>query len=118
MKVFEIVSAKEVLEKLSQNKSLPTRTAYKVYLMLDKAQATLQFYETKRMEIFREFGVEKDGQIEIPPEKIPEASSKMDEVLGLDIEDTIEKVDISLDVDLGISPSEIQQLIPFINFTD
>ena len=118
MKVYEIISAKEVLEKLSQNKSLPTRTAYKVYLMLDKVQTTIQFYETKRMEVFREYGVEKDGQIEIPPERIKEASAKMDEVLGLDIEEDIDKVDISLDVDLGISPAEIHQLIPFINFTD
>ncbi len=118
MKIYDIISAKETLEKLAQNKSLPTRTAYKVYLMLNKAQATIQFYESKRAELFREFGVEKDGQIEIPPEKIPEASAKMDEVLNLDTQEEIEKVDVSLDIDLGVSPAEIQQLVPFINFTD
>lgn len=118
MKIYDIISAKDILEKLAQNKSLPTRTAYSVYLMLNKAEATIQFYESKRAEIFREFGIEKDGQIEIPPEKIPEASAKMDEVLDLETQEEIEKVDISLDIDLGVSPAEIQQLVPFINFID
>ena len=118
MKIADIIMAKEILEKLAQNKSLPTRTAYKIYLMLSKAQSSLQFYENKRVEVFKEFGVEKDGQIEIPPEKIPEASAKMDEVLALDIPEEIERVDVSLDIDLGVSPAEIQQLVPFINFIE
>ena len=42
----------------------------------------------------------------------------MDEVLNLDTQEEIEKVDVSLDIDLGVSPAEIQQLVPFINFTD
>ena len=118
MKIYDIISAKEILEKLAQNKDLPTRTAYKVYLMLDKTQSSIQFYESRRAEVFKEFGIEKDGQIEIPPEKIPEASAKMDEVLDLDVQEEIEKVDISLDLDLGVSPAEIHQLVPFINFID
>ena len=118
MKIHNVISAKEVLEKLSQSRDLPTRTAYKIYLMLEKAQGALQFYESRRLEIFKEFGVEKDGQIEIPPEKIPEASVKMDELLDLDLPEEIEKVDISLDIDLGVSPSEIQMLTPFINFVE
>lgn len=118
MKIKDIILAKELLEKLAQNKNLPTRVAYKVYLMLNKVQSTIQFYETKRIEVFKEYGVEKDGQIEIPPEKVPEASVKMDEILNLDTLEEIEKADISLDVDLGVSPAEIQLLLPFINFTE
>lgn len=118
MKIYEIISAKETLEALSQNKNLPTRTAYKLYVMIDKVQTSIQFYNDKRMEVFKEFGVENGDQIEIPPEKIPEASKRMDEVMNLDVQEEIEKVDISLDIDLGISPAEINQLVPFINFID
>ena len=118
MKIINVISAKETLEKLAQNKDLPTRTAYKIYLMLEKVQSTIQFYETKRLEIFKEFGNEEGDQLVVPPEKIPEASAKMDEVLDLDVPEAIDKIDISLDIDLGVSPAEIQQLTAFINFTE
>lgn len=118
MKIKDIISAKELLEKLSQNKELPTRAAYKLYLMLQSLESSIKFYDTKRIEVFKEYGVEADGQITIPPEKIPEASAKMEEILNLDIQEEIEKADISLDIDLGVSPAEIQLLIPFINFVE
>ena len=118
MKIKDIILAKELLEKLSQNKELPTRAAYKLYLMLNSLQSSIEFYDNKRIEVFKEFGVEADGQITIPPEKIPEASAKMEEILNLDVQEEVERAEVSLDVDLGISPAEIQLLIPFINFVE
>lgn len=118
MIINDVFLAKDILKSISEKRNLPTRVAYKLCYMLEKLDITLKFLETKRMEIFEEYGTHEGDNIVIPNEKIPEANKKYEELLNLEVEDAPNKVDISLDVDLDISPSEIKLLEPFINFVE
>ena len=118
MNIGQIIDAKGLLDKIASNDSLPTRTSYKIYLMLNKLNASLEFYNTRRMELFREYGEEEGENIIIPKDKVAEFEPKLQELLDLDVEEEITPVDVSLDVDLGIAPVEFGLLTPFINFVE
>lgn len=118
LRVIDVINAKDILDKVANSSSLPTRTAYKIHIMLNKLNASLEFFEKRRMQLFEEYGEREGDQIIIPKDKIDEFRPKYDELCNLPLEEEIEKVDISLDVDLGISPNEIGTLESFINFIE
>ena len=118
MKIYEIVNAKEVLEEISNNKNLPTREAYKLYLMLSNINDVFLFFESKRREAIKELGREENGTIIVDEENQEEFLQILNKIGNLDCEKEIAKVDISLNVNLNISPAEIAKLEPFINFVD
>ncbi len=118
MKIFDIINAKGILDEISQNKNIPTKSAYKIYIMLSKLTPSLEFFEKKRGEAFEKYGVKDGENIIIPQEHQTEFISMMNEIGSFDCEEEIEKVDISLDINLGISPSDIALLSPFINFVE
>lgn len=118
MKLSHIINAKEVLTNLSQNKNLSTRVAYKIFMLISSVEKSLTFFENKRKEGFEKYGVEAPDGITIPSENTEAFLEYMNEVGELECEEKIEKVDISLDIDLGVSPAEIALLEPFINFVE
>lgn len=118
MKLSHIINAKETLANLSQNKNLPTRVAYKIFMLVSSVEKSLTFFENKRKEGFEKFGTESPDGMIIPNENMEAFLVYMNEVGELECEEKIEKVDINLDIDIGVSPSEIALLEPFINFID
>ena len=120
MKISNIINAKEVLTNLSQNKNIPTRVAYKLFLLLSGVEKSLNFFETKRREGFEKYGVEdaSGNGVIIPEENMSDFISYLNDIGELECEEKIEKVDISLDIDLGVSPAEIALLEPFVNFVE
>lgn len=118
MKISEIFMASELLAKISSNKNLPTRVAYKLYMLLSSLDKELEFYDKKRREIFEEYGEANGEQITIPKEKVSLVEPLFAELNELTVENPPEKIDISLDVDLGVSASEIELLLPFVNFVE
>lgn len=118
MKISEIINAKPVLDSITQNKELPTKTAYKIYLMILKINPSLEFFEQKRIEAFEKYGVKENDMVIIPEEHRDEFMAILNEVGNFECDEKIERVDISLDVNLGISPAEIALLEPFINFIE
>lgn len=118
MKLYQIINAQPVLDEISKNKNLPTRTAYQIYVLLSKLETSIQFFENQRMELFRKYGVSDGDNLVIPDENYESFKKEIDELGNLDCEEEIAKIDIGLDVDLGVSPSEISVLIPFFNFLD
>ena len=118
IKIFQILNAKPVLDEINKSKTLPTRTAYKIYLLFSKLDTSLQFFENKRKEAFEKYGTRDGDNIIIPEDKQKEFMDALNEIGNLDCEEEIEKIDISLDIDLGVAPSDIALITPFINFVE
>ncbi|MBQ3543563.1 MAG: hypothetical protein IJA34_01025 [Lachnospiraceae bacterium] len=118
MKIFDVINAKNILDDISQNKEIPTKIAYKIYLMLSKLSPSLKFFEQKRSEAFEKYGVQEGETIIIPAEYKEEFMSLLNEIGEFECEEEIEKIDINLDINLGISPSDFALLEPFFNFVE
>ncbi len=118
MKIYEIVQSKEILDSLAQNKKLPTKIAYKIYRLLTKVTPSLDFYNNQKFELFRKYGNQEGKDIVIPKENQEAFLKDLNELKQVECEDEIEKIDISLDIDLGISPADFFLLEPFINFVE
>ena len=109
MKIFDVINAKNILDDISQNKEIPTKIAYKIYLMLSKLSPSLKF---------EKYGVQEGETIIIPAEYKEEFMSLLNEIGEFECEEEIEKIDINLDINLGISPSDFALLEPFFNFVE
>lgn len=118
MKIIDIISAKGLLQKISECKDIPTRLAYNIYILLNSLNATLDFYDEQKKKVFEEYGVREGDNIIIPEDKIEEVEPILNELVSVEIDDPPKKVDVSLDINLGISPADINLLVPFINFID
>lgn len=118
MRVIEVISAKELLSEIYNNKNLSTRVSYKLFVMINKLDSVLGFYEDGRRKIFEKFGEQNGDNLVIPNDRMDEAQKEINELMEIEVEDAPEKVDISLDIDLGVSPADIGLLIPFINFVE
>ena len=118
IKISEIVNAEGVLKEISKNKKIPTRVAYRLFIMLSSIEDVLKFYEEKKRALFNKYGVAEGEMLVIPEDKKEIFMKEINEIGDLDCEKDISKIDIELDVDLGISPSDVSLLIPFINFIE
>ena len=118
MTISQIMNAKPILDRLAQNKQLPTKIAYKIYVLLSEVTPTIQFFLDKRKELFLNYGVEEGDSYIIIPENQQKFNNEFDELMNLECEKEVNKIDISLDIDLGISPADIFCLTPFINFVE
>ena len=89
----------------------------KVNFYLQKNQNELmtlaQEIEKQRVEIIQEYGVENEEtqQIEIPQEKIPEASEKINDLFNLTQDVKIYKVDIDAFGDMELTAGQMQALL-------
>lgn len=116
--IKDIVEAQEVLGRISQNNNLPMRTAFKIYNTVDKLTSALNFFEKKRKDLFLRYGKEEGENYVIPAENSEVFYAEMNELLQTSCCEDAEKIDVSLDIDLGVSPAEIALLTPFINFVE
>lgn len=118
MKLYEIINATECLRSISSNKNLPTRIAYKLYTMIKNVSDEMDFFEKKKYELFEKYGLEEGDGLVIPEYNKRDFLTELEDLKSIDCSKEIEKVDISLDIDLGVSPTDIALLEPFINFIE
>lgn len=116
--IKDIVEAQGVLSRISQNNGLPTRTAFKIYNTVHELTSALNFFEKKRKDLFLKYGKEEGENYVITDENSEVFYTKMNELLQTPCCENSEKIDINLDIDLGISPAEVALLTPFINFVE
>ena len=89
----------------------------KVNFYLQKNQAELmsvaQEIEKERINIIQEYGVtnEETQQVEIPPEKIPEASEKISDLFSLTQDIKLYKVDLEAFGDVELTAAQMQALL-------
>jgi hypothetical protein len=118
MEIGRIIDAIDVLNRLSANDSLPTKVAYRLYSLLKKLNTSVEFFETKKNDLFKKYGKDDGVNITIIPENQEEFLNKLNEIRGLDCLEEFEKIDISIETNLGVSPADIFLLEPFINFVE
>lgn len=118
MKIYEIVKSEAVLNSIAENKKLPTKIAYKIYKLLLSLKPNLDFYNGQKYDLFRKYGKSEGENIIIPSENQQIFLNELEELNQVECEDEIKKIDISLDIDLGISPADFFLLEPFINFVE
>lgn len=96
----------------------------KVNFYLQKNQNELmtlaQDIEKQRVEIIQEYGNqnEETQQFEIPPEKIPEASEKINDLFSLTQEVKIYKVNLDTFGDIELTSGQMQALLFMIKDED
>ena len=96
----------------------------KVNFYLQKNQNELmtlaQDIEKQRVEIIQEYGNqnEETQQFEIPPEKIPEASEKINDLFSLTQEVKIYKVNLDAFGDIELTSGQMQALLFMIKDED
>lgn len=118
VKFYELINAKDLLDDVSARKSIPTKTAYKIYILLSKFNDSLQFFENKRLEFLQIYGEDKDGTLVVPEEKRLEFFKSLNEIGELYCDVEFEKIDIDININLGISPKDFGVLESFFNFVE
>ena len=121
MKMYEILELQQLYNSISGIK-LPLKTTYKLTRLMKRAEAELEFYQTKFQEIIEEYGdKDENGQyklidngqsIAIIPGKENECNAKLVELRSLEVPindikftiEELEKIDISAEDLMCIMP--------------
>ena len=115
----EIYSYASFLQENFSNNEIKFPIKINFYLQknLNTLIALAKEIEKQRIEIIQEYGVEnKETQkIEVPPEKIPEATEKMNELFDLTQEVQIYKVNLDAFGDMSLTAGQMQALMFMIN---
>lgn len=99
MRLIELVNAKEALQKLIRQ-DLPIRTAYAVMELTDQCNRHLMFYGQELAKF------DPDAN----PDRLEELNNmEVDGIRG-------EKIPISMDGSLRLSPTDVKMLLPFAEF--
>lgn len=99
MKLIELVNARTALGKLV-SQDLPIRTAYALVKLIDECNSHLTFYGNER----GKFDAKEN------PERLDELNN-----MEIDVKQA-ERICISLDGDLKLSPGDVKMLMPLIDF--
>ncbi len=113
--------ASSLQENFSNNEiKFPIKINFYLQKNLNTLIALAQEIEKQRIEIIQEYGVEnKETQkIEVPPEKIPEATEKMNELFDLTQEVQIYKVNLDAFGDIELTSGQMQALLFMIKDED
>ena len=114
----EIIEANPAITRLAGDKTLSVKLSYKILMLTKAFQGDVEFFNSKRFELLEKYGTPQDGGYNIPPENMDNFIAALDEVGAVESKVEIEKIDISLGLDIGLSAVEIDTLLPFFNFVD
>lgn len=110
--------ASSLQENFSNNEiKFPIKINFYLQKNLNTLIALAQEIEKQRIEIIQEYGIEnrETQKIEVPPEKIPEATEKMNELFDLTQEVQIYKVNLDAFGDMSLTAGQMQSLMFMIN---
>ena len=113
LKVGQMMAAHEAFGRLTKEK-LPPKGAYWVARLVKKLEPEFVAAEGRRVELIKEFGETKDGQVSVPQERFQDFLAKWAPVLEEEIE--LECPRLKLE-HLGDSPllgSDMLAIEPFI----
>lgn len=110
MKLGELVVAREPLQRLLAS-DLPAAVSYKVARAARPVLAELRSYEEQRVKLVQQFG-ESDGQQTIvKPDKRPDFNTEMNELLQVDVDLKIRKMNPDLldndKIEAKIKPADL-----------
>lgn len=119
MTLKEIITAYPIITKLAGEVNLPTRIKYKTSLLLNDITPSVEFFEKERVELIKKYNTSEEADaITIPADKMDEFSKDVEELVATEFEGEIKKGELPLDVELPITATEMQTLLPFFEFTE
>lgn len=110
---MDVLKSKQAVIDLS-NQKLPIRGSYLVLRALKALEPEFQLIESKRADLIRELGVEKEGMIEVPPEKMNEFNSRFNAMLETSIEVAMDAIPLSSLGDIKMSALDLMVLEPLL----
>jgi hypothetical protein len=113
--VGRALQALEALQKMGETK-FPAKEAYHFGRLLKRLQTNPDILAANqsRIDSAKKFGVEKDGQIAIPPERINEFAAEYEQVAAIPVELDVPVLPVSiLDHAPPMLPSEMMALEQF-----
>lgn len=118
----EALSFRNFYAKIKDNK-FPLRTGYRLNCIAKAIDSHFSFYQEQLAAILSEYA-EKDemgniardesGNFKVPPEKIPECNTKLNELLAFEFEIEAKPLNISELEALELEMDEIQGIMAFI----
>jgi len=117
IKLVQVMNAVDSLRKLSVSE-LPLKLSYKLSKITQACQVEIDFYEDKRLELAEKYGTLNDDKTSynVVPEKAEEVQKLLIELGDLEIQNDIPSLELSLDLDLKLTPNDVALLEPFITF--
>ena len=117
--VGEIVSSSQVLQIIANTK-MPVKTSYRLNKMLRKVSKEVEIYEEERKKIFDELGEEigEEGTLQIPKDKMDEATELFEELVSEEIEVELPEVTLEHLSSMELTPLELGALEPLLKIND
>ena len=85
LKVGELHAAYMTLSEVARdNAKMPSKAAYWIARMLRRLEPEALPAEQSRIALVREFGEEKDGQVSVPHDRIPDFTAKWSEIFNVE----------------------------------
>lgn len=119
MTLKEIITAYPIITKLAGEINLPTKVKYKTSLLLNDLTPSVEFFEKERVELIKKYNTSEEADaITIPTDKMEEFSKEVEDLVATEFDGDIKKGEIPLNVELPITATEMQALLPFFEFTE
>lgn len=116
--IGQIFSAAPALQKLVAA-SLPALMALKVARLIHRLNPELEPASATRLSVFRQFGIEKDGQIQVPTERLPDFQAALEPLFSECVEIDCQPLPIALfEHAPDMTVEEMMVLLPFIQESD
>jgi hypothetical protein len=96
--VGELMASYRTLASLlndESNKKIPAIAAYRMSRLFKKLEPEFLIVEERRVALVKEFAVEKDGNYEVPPEKVVAFSEKYAPILAEKVEIDVKPLKLS-----------------------
>lgn len=120
-KVFtlnELVSMRDVLQSVFTAK-LPVKISFRLQKFLKLVNTEYEVFEKFRLEMFKEYGEEKDDQLVIKPESLTTFTNEMNDLLNQEVEVSLIPTKLSaLEGRLSVSPIEMAKVERLFDTSD
>ncbi len=79
------------IDKLSSEASVPKNMVWPLAKTIRKIKAEVDIWNEVRIATFKKYGEEKDGQVQVAPEKLSELNAELSTILTNDVEIPLEQ---------------------------
>jgi hypothetical protein len=112
MKLNDVVNAVGSLKILIE-KPMKAKTSFKLSMLIDAIEVPNKLFEEKKLELFKKYGEDKDGQLSVPSAKVPEFQAELEDLLNTEVS-VDERISLSDIEDIEVEARVIYLMKPFI----
>ena len=117
MKQFQLINAYKATDKLSHNDKLSANTLWGIYNLRKQLFPHWEFQVEREKDLQQKYSQYADAEGNITGQSYKEYMEELASLLNLDKDISIEKIQIHLTDDLGITVEMMEALEDFVEFT-